>query len=197
MHNVLTQGLLIKLYADIVELRNNFLLPVNVDASEFKSEDDHLHQGLFLSEQVELVKADSEVKRVDGLVDSAYVAVGRLVHLGYKNLSKCIELSPVDVDRINTAIYLCTHIYGPEMFEKAWQIIHASNLSKICTTEDDKKATLSYYKELKVPCKAYTTPIGWIVKATKDCSIGDDKIPAGKFLKSVSYTKADLTPLFK
>jgi len=60
MHNVLTQGLLIKLYADIVELRNNFLLPVNVDASEFKSEDDHLHQGLFLSEQVELVKADSE-----------------------------------------------------------------------------------------------------------------------------------------
>lgn len=183
-----------KFYKDIIELRNEFLLPVNAEYEPTK--DDTLHEGLYLSEMVELAIADTDVKRLDALVDGCYVVFGKLVHLGLRSTSLATNHASTDFNKIEALLFINSKLYTFEQFEQAWDIIHQSNLSKLCKNEADKKATLDYYKELKVPCKAYKTPNGWIIKATKESKIGSDIIPVGKFLKNVNYTKADLTPLF-
>lgn len=194
MYQQITPQQFDKFYADIIELRNEFLLPVNAEYNA--AEDDVLHDGLYLSEMVELTLADTDIKRLDALVDGCYVVFGKLVHLGLRTLSLAINHAKNDYSNIETLLFINSKLYTVEMFEKAWDIIHHSNLSKLCKNEADKKATLEHYKKLNVPCKAYKTPNGWIVKATKESKIGSDIIPVGKFLKNVNYTKADLTPLF-
>ncbi len=190
----LTLNLFNKYYADIIELRNNFLLPVNAD--EYTPEDESLHLGLYRSEMVELSLAETNIKRLDALVDGCYVLFGALVHQGNRTIALAIKDSPIEYAKIEDLLFINEQTFTIEQFDQAWDIIHQSNLSKICTTEEDKKQTLDKYKALKVPCKAYKTPKGWVVKATKDCQVGTDFIPAGKFLKSVSYKAADLTPVF-
>lgn len=188
MYNLLTKALYIKLYQDIIELRTSMVLPINTP-EEFTAKDDHLHKGLYLSEMVELTQADSPIKQMDALVDAVYTRVGKLVHLGVRNLNEvCTELS-----NIQDILFISNTLFDLQKFEAAWDIIHASNLSKVCATEEDKKITLAHYKDLGVPCKAYKSPKGWVIKATKDTQLETDFIPAGKFLKNVNYTKADLS----
>lgn len=191
----MTKEMLKKWCSDITNLRNLFLLPVN-DPEYSETAHTPLHQGLYDSEMLEGILAENQEKRMDALVDAIYVVVGKLVHRGHTSLGEVINLSKTDYDKILTILFINDKLFDLEKFHLSWDIIHASNLSKLCYNKSDRDLTLTKYRDLGIYCKAYKTGDAWVVKATKDGYIGTDFVPKGKFLKSVSYTKADLSPVF-
>ena len=74
--------------------------------------------------------------------------------------------------------------------DKAYEIVHSSNMSKLCQSEEEAQETVAWYqKEYKEGKKPYDSPyyyqgeLGqWIVKNRS----------TGKVLKSINYTPADL-----
>ena len=180
-----------KLYSDIVELRNTFLLPVNTGTlSETELE---LHENVFRSEFRELANATDRVAVLDGLVDSVVTLMGRCVHQGMRPYAMLLELQPgpafLMAELIQTAHDLNMN------FEAAWDEIQKSNLSKVCPDEADFKKTKAHYAKLGVEVYGEETPKGIVVKCYETV-IGKDgnDYPKGKFLKSISYKKPNLTP---
>lgn len=180
-----------KLYNDIVELRNTFLLPVNTGV--LTADDQKLHDDVFRSEFRELIKADTRVLMLDGLVDTVVTLMGRCVHQGMRPWGNLLELQPGPAFLMNESIQAAADL---EMnFEGAWDEIHRSNLSKVCPDEADFKKTKAHYAKLGVAVYGEETPKGIVVKCSESV-IGKDgnDYPKGKFLKSLSYSKPDLTP---
>lgn len=69
--------------------------------------------------------------------------------------------------------------------DKAFSLVHESNMSKLCTTEDEAKATVQWYEERK-ETTGYDTPA---------YRLGDDGVhwvvynkSTGKILKSINYS---------
>jgi len=88
---------------------------------------------------------------------------------------------------------------------KAWDIVHHSNMSKLCN-DDNVQATLDHYTTLGVSVEAKPVKLTnknknegtalWAVKVKKESTDKDGKsYAAGKVLKSVDYTPADLSKL--
>lgn len=180
-----------KLYNDIVELRNTFLLPVNTGV--LTAADQQHHDAIFRSEFRELANANTRVLTLDGLVDSVVTLMGRCVHQGMRPFGMLMELQPGPAFLMAECIQAAHDL---EMnFEGAWDEIHRSNLSKVCPDEADFKKTKAHYAKLGVAVYGEETPKGIVVKCSETV-IGKDgnDYPKGKFLKSLSYTKPDLTP---
>ena len=90
----LTQPLYDHLYRDILQFRSTFDLP-SEDESTLDDKADTLHTSLSIEELTELAEADSRMDQADAIVDSVYVLMGRLVHLGATQVSDRMEISYV------------------------------------------------------------------------------------------------------
>ena len=121
-----------KLYNDIKEFRAAFNLPIN-DGDYF---DLNLHESLLLEEMEELALSTTRTKQLDAIVDSMYARIGKQVNAGLFEVDPIIEM-----------LYKLT-LKMNFKFEKAWGIIHASNMSKLCVSYEEAEETVKSYIEL-------------------------------------------------
>tara|TARA_B110000967_G_C18718482_1_gene476383 strand:- start:178 stop:903 length:726 start_codon:yes stop_codon:yes gene_type:complete len=133
-----------------------------------------------------------------------------MIHNHYKNsltplrtiitvIKSCLENTKVNIkcsDITNLKINLCKILYNVNKFgcyininlDKSFDIVHQSNMTKVCYSEELAKQTVQWYLDND---KRYNTPCyrqndyGWII-FNKD---------SGKILKSIHYIPADFSEL--
>ncbi|WP_418358105.1 MULTISPECIES: nucleoside triphosphate pyrophosphohydrolase family protein [Shewanella] len=184
----LSQPIFEHLYRDIVEFRTTFDLPVNQPAS-LDDNADTLHTSLIIEEMTELAEADSRIEQADAIVDSVYVLMGRLVHLGATEVSSRIEISYLIDLLLNVA-------KNREIdFIQCWDEVHSSNMSKVCRNEQELSETIAHYAKQGVDIVGSKKGDFIIAKCAKDVEMDGKVVRQGKVLKSVYYRPADLTSL--
>ncbi|WP_375753905.1 nucleoside triphosphate pyrophosphohydrolase family protein [Vibrio sp. HN007] len=184
----LTQEIYDHIYNDICEFRSTFDLPVD-SKDTMDDSSDTLHSSLIIEELTELAQADSKIEQADAIVDSVYVLMGRLVHLGHTRVEDNLSISYMIDVLLNTAINLDIN------FVPCWDEIHSSNMSKVCRNEQEYQETESFYAEQGVELRAVVKGDYIIAKCAKDFIAKSKTIREGKVLKSVYYRPADLTSL--
>ena len=186
----LTQPIFDHLYHDIFEFRSTFDLPV-ADESSLDNKADTLHTSLIIEELTELAEADCKVEQADAIVDSVYVLMGRLVHLGASQVSDRLEISYLIDLLLNVA-------KNREIdFIQCWDEVHSSNMSKVCRNEQELNETIAHYAKQGVEIVGSTKGEFIIAKCAKDVEMAGKVVRQGKVLKSVYYRPADLTLLVK
>ncbi|EGM68849.1 nucleoside triphosphate pyrophosphohydrolase family protein [Shewanella sp. HN-41] len=186
----LTQPIYDHLYHDISEFRSTFDLAVN-EASSLDEKADTLHTSLIIEELTELAEADSRIEQADAIVDSVYVLMGRLVHLGATQMSDRLEISYL-ID------LLLSVAKNREIdFITCWNEVHSSNMSKVCRNEQELIETIAFYAEQGVEIVGSKKGEFIIAKCAKDVEMAGKVVRQGKVLKSVYYRPADLTQLVK
>jgi hypothetical protein len=186
----LTQPIYDHLYRDIFEFRSTFDLPVN-DESSLDHKADTLHTSLIIEEMTELAEADSRIEQADAIVDSVYVLMGRLVHLGAAQVSDRLEISYLVDLLLNVA-------KNREIdFIKCWNEVHSSNMSKVCRNQQELAETIAHYAKQGVEIVGSTKGEFIIAKCAKDVDMAGKVVRQGKVLKSVYYRPADLTTLVR
>jgi hypothetical protein len=184
----LTQPIYDHLYRDIFEFRSTFDLPVN-DSTSLDDKADTLHTSLIVEEMTELAEADSRIEQADAIVDSVYVLMGRLVHLGAAQVSDRLEISYLIDLLLNVA-------KNREIdFIKCWDEVHSSNMSKVCRNQQELDQTIAHYAKQGVEIVGSTKGEFIIAKCAKDVDMAGKVVRQGKVLKSVYYRPADLTTL--
>ncbi|GIU15836.1 nucleoside triphosphate pyrophosphohydrolase family protein [Shewanella sp. MBTL60-007] len=188
--SALDQPLYDHLYRDIREFRMTFDLPIE-DISTLDDKADTLHTSLAIEELTELAEADSRVEQADAIVDSVYVLMGRLVHLGATQVSDRLEISYV--------IDLLLHVAKNREidFVTCWDEVHSSNMSKVCRNEQELEETIAFYAKQGVEIVGSTKGDFIIAKCAKDVEMAGKVVRQGKVLKSVYYRPADLEKLVK
>ncbi|MCJ8305354.1 MULTISPECIES: nucleoside triphosphate pyrophosphohydrolase family protein [Shewanella] len=186
----LTQPLYDHLYRDILQFRSTFDLP-SEDESTLDDKADTLHTSLAIEELTELAEADSRMEQADAIVDSVYVLMGRLVHLGATQVSDRMEISYV--------IDLLLHVAKNREidFITCWDEVHSSNMSKVCRNEKELEETIEFYAKQGVEIVGSTKGDFIIAKCAKDVDMAGKIVRQGKVLKSVYYRPADLAKLVK
>ncbi|MXR69333.1 SAM-dependent methyltransferase [Shewanella sp. JBTF-M18] len=184
----LDQPLYDHLYRDIHQFRSTFDLPIE-DESSLDEQADTLHTSLAIEELTELAEADSRVEQADAIVDSVYVLMGRLVHLGATQMSDRLEISYV--------IDLLLHVAKNRDidFIRCWDEVHSSNMSKVCRNEQELEETIAHYAKQGVEIVGSRKGDFIIAKCAKDVEMAGKVVRQGKVLKSVYYRPADLTKL--
>ncbi|MBB1316234.1 nucleoside triphosphate pyrophosphohydrolase family protein [Shewanella sp. SR43-4] len=186
----LTQPIYDHLYRDIFEFRSTFDLPVN-DETSLDHKADTLHTSLIIEEMTELAEADSRIEQADAIVDSVYVLMGRLVHLGAAQVSDRLEISYLVDLLLNVA-------KNREIdFIKCWNEVHSSNMSKVCRNQQELAETIAHYAKQGVEIVGSTKGEFIIAKCAKDVDMAGKVVRQGKVLKSVYYRPADLTTLVR
>ncbi|GGB46602.1 nucleoside triphosphate pyrophosphohydrolase family protein [Shewanella inventionis] len=184
----LSQPIFDHLYRDIFEFRTTFDLPVN-DPASLDDQADTLHTSLIIEEMTELAEADSRIEQADAIVDSVYVLMGRLVHLGASQVSDRIEISYLIDLLLNVA-------KNREInFIQCWDEVHSSNMSKVCRTEQELNETIAHYAKQGVEIVGSKKGEFIIAKCAKDVEMAGKVVRQGKVLKSVYYRPAELTSL--
>ncbi|MCG9728440.1 nucleoside triphosphate pyrophosphohydrolase family protein [Shewanella sp. Isolate13] len=188
--SALDQPLYDHLYRDIREFRMTFDLPIE-DSNTLDDKADTLHTSLAIEELTELAEADSRVEQADAIVDSVYVLMGRLVHLGATQVSDRLEISYV--------IDLLLHVAKNREidFVTCWDEVHSSNMSKVCRNEQELEETIAFYAKQGVEIVGSTKGDFIIAKCAKDVEMAGKVVRQGKVLKSVYYRPADLEKLVK
>ncbi len=184
----LTQPIYDHLYRDISEFRHTFDLAVN-KASSLDDKADTLHTSLIIEELTELAEAGNRIEQADALVDSVYVLMGRLVHLGAQRVDDRLEISYL-ID-----LLLCVAQNRKIDFIACWDEVHSSNMSKVCRNELELSETIAFYAEQGVEIVGSTKGDFIIAKCAKDVEMAGKVVRQGKVLKSVYYRPADLTRL--
>ncbi|RTR31312.1 nucleoside triphosphate pyrophosphohydrolase family protein [Shewanella atlantica] len=186
----LSQPLYDHLYRDILQFRSTFDLP-SEDETTLDDKADTLHTSLAIEELTELAEADSRIEQADAIVDSVYVLMGRLVHLGATQLSDRIEISYV--------IDLLLHVAKNREidFVTCWDEVHSSNMSKVCRNEQELTETIEFYAKQGVEIVGSQKGDFIIAKCAKDVDMAGKVVRQGKVLKSVYYRPADLAKLVK
>jgi hypothetical protein len=181
--NLLTPVLLSKMQKDIYEFRTTFGLGIS---DKLNDSDDTLHTSLIVEELGELSDADTEVNRIDAIVDSVYVLMGRFV----QNMG----LYPVTDMRNHTELYMVEVLLQVAAakkfnFEACWNEVHASNMSKVCNTRLEAIDNARHYGELGIDID--TPKIGnyFVLKCLID---QNGEIKPGKVIKSIYYRPAKL-----
>jgi hypothetical protein len=186
----LTQPIFDHLYHDIFEFRSTFDLPV-ADESSLDNKADTLHTSLIIEELTELAEADCKVEQADAIVDSVYVLMGRLVHLGASQVSDRLEISYLIDLLLNVA-------KNREIdFIQCWDEVHSSNMSKVCRNQQELDETIAHYAKQGVEIVGSQKGDFLIAKCAKDVEMAGKTVRQGKVLKSVYYRPADLTSLVK
>ncbi|ARD23909.1 nucleoside triphosphate pyrophosphohydrolase family protein [Shewanella japonica] len=186
--SVLDQSIFDHLYRDIREFRSTFDLPIE-DATSLDDKADTLHTPLIIEELTELAEADCRVEQADAIVDSVYVLMGRLVHLGASKITDRIEISYL-VD-----LLLCVANNREINFIECWDEVHSSNMSKVCRNEQELAETVAHYAKQGVEIVGSTKGEFIIAKCAKDVEMAGKVVRQGKVLKSVYYRPADLAKL--
>lgn len=181
----LTQPLYQQLYRDISEFRYTFDLPVN-DIDSLDDKADTLHTSLIIEELTELAEATNLVERADAIIDSVYVLMGRLVHLGAGQVTDRLEISYL-ID-----LLLCIAHQSRIDFMSCWDEVHASNMSKVCHNEQELADTIAFYATQGVDIVGSKKGDFIIAKCAKDVEMEGKVVRQGKVLKSVYYRPADL-----
>lgn len=184
----LTPEIYQKLYADISQFRETFDLPCN-DANSLDEQADNLHSSLIIEELTELALAPCKVEQADAIVDSVYVLMGRLVHLGAEKVEDNIGISYLIDLFLNVAKQLDIN------FLPCWDEVHSSNMSKVCRSQQEYSETQSFYAEQGVKLVDSIKGEFIIAKCAEDVQLADKLVRKGKVLKSVFYRPADLAPL--
>lgn len=184
----LTQEIYDHLYNDINEFRSTFDLPV-ADPASLDSKADTLHTSLAIEELTELAEADTKTEQADAIVDSVYVLMGRLVHLGQNQISDNIAISYLIDLLLNVAVNR-----GID-FLPCWDEVHSSNMSKVCRNEQEYNETETFYAEQGIKLMAVQKGNYIIAKCAEDFVSESKTIRQGKVLKSVYYRPADLEAL--
>ncbi|MCG9720834.1 nucleoside triphosphate pyrophosphohydrolase family protein [Shewanella sp. Isolate7] len=184
----LDQPLYDHLYRDIHQFRSTFDLPIE-DETSLDEQADTLHTSLAIEELTELAEADSRVEQADAIVDSVYVLMGRLVHLGAKQVNDRLEISYV--------IDLLLHVAKNRDidFIRCWDEVHSSNMSKVCRNEQELQETIAHYAKQGVEIVGSRKGDFIIAKCAKDVEMAGKVVRQGKVLKSVYYRPADLAKL--
>ncbi|WP_065204300.1 nucleoside triphosphate pyrophosphohydrolase family protein [Shewanella woodyi] len=186
----LTQPLYDHLYRDIHQFRSTFDLPSG-DEATLDDKADTLHTSLAIEELTELAEADTRIEQADAIVDSVYVLMGRLVHLGASQVNDRIEISYIIDLLLNVA-------KNREIeFITCWDEVHSSNMSKVCRNEKELAETVEFYAKQGVEIVGSQKGDFIIAKCAKDVDMAGKVVRQGKVLKSVYYRPADLTKLVK
>ncbi|WP_332398362.1 nucleoside triphosphate pyrophosphohydrolase family protein [Vibrio metschnikovii] len=184
----LTEDIYQHLYRDISEFRHTFDLPV-ADPSSLDSQADTLHTSLIIEELTELAEADCKTEQADAIVDSVYVLMGRLVHLGHTQITDNLTISYLVDLLLNVAVNR-----GID-FLPCWDEVHTSNMSKVCRNEQEFIDTEAFYAKQNIPLTAVQKGDYIIAKCAKDVVMEGKTIRQGKVLKSVYYRPANLAAL--
>ncbi len=184
----LTQTIYDHIYADISEFRSTFDLPVS-EASSMDEASDGLHSSLIIEELTELAQADSKTEQADAIVDSVYVLMGRVVHLGHSHIEDNMAVSYFIDVLLNAADNLNID------FIPCWDEIHSSNMSKVCRDHAEYLATESFYAKQGIKLMPVEKGSYIIAKCAEDFVSATKTIRKGKVLKSVNYRPADLSIL--
>ncbi|WP_354623282.1 nucleoside triphosphate pyrophosphohydrolase family protein [Psychromonas sp. MME2] len=184
----LTQPIFDHLYSDISQFRATFDLPCN-DPTSLDAQADTLHTSLIIEELTELAEADCKVEQADAIVDSVYVLMGRLVHLGAKKVEDNIAISYLIELLLNVAKQREID------FIPCWDEVHASNMSKVCRDQQEYQETQAFYAKQGVELIDSIKGDFVIAKCAKDVELQGKIVRQGKVLKSVYYRPADLAPL--
>ncbi|HIF9219875.1 TPA: nucleoside triphosphate pyrophosphohydrolase family protein [Photobacterium damselae] len=185
---VLDQPLYDHLYRDIREFRETFDLAIEAPES-LNEQSDTLHTSLAVEEMTELAEADSLVEQADAIVDSVYVLMGRLVHLGDKQVSDNLGISYL----IDLLLQIAQRLNID--FVACWDEIHSSNMSKVCRNQQEFDDTQAHYTKQNIEVTSTQKGEYLIVKCAKDVELEDKIIRQGKVLKSLYYRPADLVKL--
>lgn len=184
----LTQPIFDHLYADIYQFRETFDLPCE-DPSSLDEQADTLHTSLIIEELTELAEADCKVEQADAIVDSIYVLMGRLVHLGAKQVNDNLEISYLIDLFLNVSKNLQIN------FLPCWDEVHASNMSKLCRNQQEYQLTQAFYAKQGVQLIDSIKGDFVIAKCAKDVQLQGKTVRQGKVLKSIYYRPADLAAL--
>ncbi|CAH0539691.1 nucleoside triphosphate pyrophosphohydrolase family protein [Vibrio marisflavi] len=184
----LTQPIFNHLYQDILEFRSTFDLPVNAPAT-LDEQADTLHTSLAIEELTELADADCKTEKADAIIDTVYVLMGRLVHLGHNNMEDNLSISYL----IDLLLNVAENI-GIE-FVPCWDEVHSSNMSKVCRDEKEYADTEAHYAKQGVKLMSVQKGEYIIAKCAEDFIAEGKTIRQGKVLKSVYYRPANLEPL--
>ena len=184
----LNQEIYSHLYSDIEEFRSTFDLPVAAPQT-LDDKADTLHTSLAIEELTELAEADCKTEQADAIVDSVYVLMGRLVHLGQKNVEDNIAISYLIDLLLNVAKNRNID------FIPCWDEVHSSNMSKVCRNEAEFADTEAFYAKQDIKLMAVQKGDYIIAKCAEDFVSEGKTIRQGKVLKSVYYRPADLKPL--
>ena len=184
----LNQEIYSHLYSDIEEFRSTFDLPVAAPQT-LDDKADTLHTSLAIEELTELAEADCKTEQADAIVDSVYVLMGRLVHLGQKNVEDNIAISYLIDLLLNVAKNRNID------FIPCWDEVHSSNMSKVCRNEAEFADTEAFYAKQDIKLMAVQKGDYIIAKCAEDFVSEGKTIRQGKVLKSVYYRPADLNPL--
>jgi len=184
----LTQPIFDHLYGNITQFRETFDLPCN-DPHSLDEKADMLHSSLIIEELTELAEADCKIEQADAIIDSVYVLMGRLVHLGNNNVSDNLAISYL-VD-----LFLNVAKQRDINFLACWDEIHASNMSKVCRNKSEYQETEAFYAKQGVELSESVKGEFIIAKCAKDVQMQGKIVRQGKVLKSVYYRPADLAPL--
>ncbi len=184
----LTQPLFDHLYQDISEFRSTFDLPV-AKPDTLDDKGDTLHTSLAIEELTELAEADSKVEQADAIVDTVYVLMGRLVHLGQSKVEDNLAISYLIDLLLNVAVNR-----GID-FLPCWDEVHSSNMSKVCRSEQEYAETEAHYANQGIRLMAVQKGDYIIAKCAEDFVSESKTIRQGKVLKSVYYRPADLASL--
>ncbi|GLT16479.1 SAM-dependent methyltransferase [Vibrio zhanjiangensis] len=184
----LTQEIFDHLYRDITEFRTTFDLPVNLPET-LDSKADTLHTSLAIEELTELAEADCKTEQADAIIDSVYVLMGRLVHMGSVKIDSHLAITYLIDLLINVA-----ENRGID-FIPCWDEVHSSNMSKVCRNEQEYADTEAHYAQQGIKLMAVQKGDYIIAKCAEDFVSESKTIRQGKVLKSVYYRPADLRPL--
>lgn len=184
----LTSPVYEKLYQDIEQFRATFDLPCSApDTLDEKA--DALHSSLIIEELTELAEAPCKVEQADAIVDSVYVLMGRLVHLGNKHVEDNIAISYL-ID-----LFLNVAKQRKIEFMPCWDEVHSSNMSKVCRNQQEYKETEAFYAKQGVKLVDSIKGEFVIAKCAEDVQLAGKLVRQGKVLKSVFYRPADLASL--
>ena len=186
--SLLTQPIYDHLYADITQFRETFDLPCE-DPDSLDEKADQLHSSLIIEELTELAEAGSKIEQADAIVDSVYVLMGRLVHLGAKQVNDNLEISYL-ID-----LFLNVALHREINFLPCWDEVHSSNMSKVCRNAQEYQETQAFYAKQGVELTDSIKGEFIIAKCAKDLQLAGKIVRQGKVLKSVYYRPADLLPL--
>lgn len=186
----LTDEIFEHLYRDIREFRSTFDLPV-ASPESLDDKADTLHTSLAVEELTELAEADNKTEQADAIVDSVYVLMGRLVHLGHREIEDNIAINYLIDLLLNVAVNR-----GID-FLPCWDEVHSSNMSKVCRDENEYAETEAHYAKQGIKLMAVQKGDYIIAKCAEDFVSEGKTIRQGKVLKSVYYRPADLVPLTK
>lgn len=188
--------------------------PVYDKRRELTTEEADLRYRLYQEEVEELaeaIKNDDRVEQLDALCDTLYILLGTALTKG-EYVSTIVDLSMIaahihairkdevekflkflqsrGVEDYVKAIFDLSIIraglgFSPVTFDEAFHRVHASNMSKFCSSKEEALATVHDYHQKGIEAVFVQRGDKYVILRSSD----------KKVLKSINYTPVDLTDL--